>query len=90
MTYPITTLPPSPHDDRRKRMIKYSITMGVRMACLGLMFVVDGWSLVICAIGAIILPYFAVVVANVGKAPRPNTILRPGTIEPSDRHSEAS
>jgi hypothetical protein len=76
----ITSLPPSPEQERRRRMIKYSITMGIRVICLALMLIVQGWWLIIFATGAIILPYFAVVIANVGTAPRKQKILRPGTL----------
>ncbi len=77
----ITSLPASPQDERRNRMIKYSIAMGVRMVCIVLMLFVTGWWLVLCAIGAIVLPYFAVVVATVGIAPRGADVVRPGSVE---------
>ncbi|WP_440711282.1 DUF3099 domain-containing protein [Herbiconiux sp. YIM B11900] len=62
----LTSLPPSPDDERRKRMIKYLITMGIRIVCLVLMLFVKGWWLAVVAAGAILLPYFAVVLGNVG------------------------
>lgn len=62
----ITTLPPSPDDERRSRMRKYTIAMSVRMVCILLIFVVPGWWVWFFAIGAIVLPYIAVVLANVG------------------------
>ncbi|TFB76248.1 DUF3099 domain-containing protein [Cryobacterium glaciale] len=77
----ITSLPASPEVERRSRMIKYSIAMGVRVVCIVLMLFVNGWWLVLCAIGAIVLPYFAVVVANVKIAPRGAEVLRPGSVE---------
>lgn len=77
----ITALPKSPQDDRRARMTKYLIAMGVRLVCIGLCFVVQGWWLAVFAIGAIVLPYFAVVLANVGYK-EAGTVLRPGSIEP--------
>lgn len=61
----ITTLPRSPEDDRHARMIRYSITMGVRLVCIALCLVVQGWWLLLCAAGAIFLPYIAVILANV-------------------------
>ncbi|WP_066038803.1 DUF3099 domain-containing protein [Herbiconiux solani] len=75
----ITSLPKSPEDERRSRMIKYMITMSIRIVCLILMLFVKGWWLAIVAAGAILLPYFAVVVGNVGtswtsKAERPTAI----------------
>ena len=77
----ITSLPASPEVERRNRMIKYSIAMGIRIVCIVLMLFVQGWWLVLCAIGAIALPYFAVVVANVKVAPRGGEVLRPGSVE---------
>lgn len=60
----ISTVPVSPADDRRERMMKYSLAMGVRMVCIFACFFVQGWWLLIPALGAILLPYFAVIVAN--------------------------
>ncbi|MFT4219528.1 MAG: DUF3099 domain-containing protein [Microbacterium sp.] len=64
-----TSLPPSPRDDESTRFRKYMLTMGIRVACLILMVVVHpyGWYTWIFATGAIVLPYIAVVIANVGK-----------------------
>jgi hypothetical protein len=62
----ITTLPPSPEAERRARMIKYTIAMSIRVLCIFLMLFAQGWWLVVCAAGAIVLPYIAVVLANVG------------------------
>ena len=45
-------------------MIKYAVAMGIRMVCLVLIFVVDGWFKVIPIIGAVFLPWFAVIIAN--------------------------
>ncbi|MFF2274033.1 DUF3099 domain-containing protein [Agromyces sp. NPDC058136] len=76
----ITTLPPSPEAERRSRMIKYTIAMTIRVLCIVAMLFVDGWWLAVCAAGAIFLPYFAVVIANVGSPKRRNRVLRPGGI----------
>ena len=74
----ITTLPPSPEAERRARMIKYSIAMSIRVLCvIGLLFA-RGWWLAVFAAGAIFLPYFAVVLANVQGSGRQRTVLRPG------------
>ena len=62
-------------------MIKYSITMGIRVVCIVLMLFVQGWWLLVCALGAILLPYIAVVIANVHSDPRGATVYRPGAIE---------
>ncbi len=77
----VTSLPPSPTDDRRARMTKYLIAMGVRLVCIAMCFVVQGWWLLVFAIGAIVLPYFAVILANVGNETGA-TVVRPGSIVP--------
>jgi hypothetical protein len=76
----ITSLPPSPDADRRARMLKYTIAMSIRVVCLILMLVVDGWWLFVCAAGAICLPYVAVVLANVGAPRADSTMLQPGGV----------
>lgn len=48
----------------RKRMVKYALAMGIRMVCLILIFVVDGWFKIIAVAGAVFLPWIAVVIAN--------------------------
>ncbi|MEC5149649.1 DUF3099 domain-containing protein [Cryobacterium sp. GrIS_2_6] len=77
----ITSLPPSPEAERRARMIKYSVTMGIRMVCIILMLFVHGWWLLVCAAGAILLPYFAVIVANVHGNGAGTAVLRPGAVQ---------
>jgi hypothetical protein len=77
----ITELPLSPERDRRARMVRYSIAMGIRVICIALCLVTPGWWLLIPAAGAIFLPYVAVVVANNvhqtgSKVERPGTIAR--------------
>lgn len=69
-TQSITSLPRSPEDDRRGRMLRYSIAMGIRLLCIIACFFTPGWWLVIPAIGAIVLPYVAVVIANVSTSPQ--------------------
>ncbi|HSU47862.1 MAG TPA: DUF3099 domain-containing protein [Arthrobacter sp.] len=51
-------------EDMRQRMIKYAVAMGIRMVCLIMIFVVDGWFKVIAVAGAVFLPWIAVVIAN--------------------------
>lgn len=46
-------------------MIKYMITMAIRMVCIGLCLVAQGWWLLLCVAGAVFLPYIAVILANV-------------------------
>ena len=51
-------------EDMRERMIKYALAMGIRMVCLILIFVVDGWLKLVAVAGAVFLPWVAVVIAN--------------------------
>lgn len=53
-------------EEMRQRMIKYAIAMGIRMVCLILIFVVDGWFKILPAVGAVFLPWVAVIIANGG------------------------
>lgn len=78
----ITSLSSSPTDERRSRMIKYSVAMGLRLVCIAACFVTPGWWLLIPALGAIILPYFAVVVANTVAPPDGRSVERPGQLLP--------
>jgi hypothetical protein len=79
----ITSLPLSPDAERHSRMIKYSVAMGIRVLCLVSILFVPGWWAVIPALGAIFLPYFAVVIANVGSNPQAYEVERPGNIVPT-------
>ncbi|HAM25762.1 MAG TPA: DUF3099 domain-containing protein [Microbacteriaceae bacterium] len=76
----ITSLPRSPQDDRRSRMIQYLVAMGIRTVCIIACLFTPGWWLLLPAIGAVLLPYVAVVLANAKGAPA-SVVLRPGTIE---------
>jgi hypothetical protein len=80
----VTTMNRSPEAERNSRMIKYSVAMGIRLACIGACFLVSGWWLLIPALGAVLLPYFAVIVANsVTSKPSTASPLRPGTVSVS-------
>jgi hypothetical protein len=57
----------TPHsEEMRQRMIKYAVAMGIRMVCLILIFAVDGWFKLVPALGAVFLPWVAVIIANGG------------------------
>ena len=45
------------------------------------MLVAQGWWLLVCAIGAIVLPYVAVVIANTQVAAPQAPVRRPGGVE---------
>ncbi len=69
----------APADDRRARMLKYTLAMSIRMVCIVLLLFVQGWWLFVVAVGAIALPYLAVVLANVGARPAGH-VERPGGV----------
>ena len=76
----ITSLPPSPDEERRSRVVRYSIAMAVRLVCVVLCFFVHGWFLLIAVVAALVLPYFAVVIANTTSRGRGAAVERPGSI----------
>lgn len=76
----ITSLQTSPDDERRSRMIKYAAAMGVRMICIGACFVAPGWWMLLPAIGAVALPYFAVIAANTVVSRSGAAVERPGAL----------
>ncbi|MGN6272877.1 MAG: DUF3099 domain-containing protein [Protaetiibacter sp.] len=78
----VTELPLSPEAERRSRMLKYTVAMSVRVVCIALCLVVPGWWIAIPAVGAVFLPYFAVVIANNVQGRARSTVLRPGAIVP--------
>lgn len=78
-TQSITSLPAAPAADRGHRMLEYTIMMSIRVLCLISLLWVRGWWILIPAAGAVFLPYFAVVVANVARA-RPAAPERPGGV----------
>lgn len=78
----ITTADAALDDDMKSRIIKYSITMGIRTVCFVaayFAFVADLHILMwICVAGAVILPYPAVIFANAGRertTDEPSTLL---------------
>lgn len=59
-------------------MVKYAIAMGIRLVCFGLLFVVDGWWKIVPIVGAVFIPWFAVIIANGGSdtsVPEENALL---------------
>ena len=69
----VTQARPSLSDDISYRQRRYLLMMGIRAVCFVIavvMFVNHlGWLVVIPAVGAIVIPYFAVVFANGGREP---------------------
>lgn len=64
----VTSLPESPQVEGDHRVRRYAITMSIRIACFGLMVLVQpyGWYTWVFAAAAAVLPYIAVVFANAG------------------------
>ena len=77
--FSVTGLPASLEEDQTQRMHRYLVSMGIRTACFILAVVslavlhwtVIGWSLVV---GAAVLPYIAVVMANAARSPQSTTL----------------
>ncbi|MDG2497208.1 MAG: DUF3099 domain-containing protein [Aquiluna sp.] len=65
-----TSLSLSPDEERRSRMVKYTVAMSVRMVCIVLGVFTQGVFMWIFFALAIFLPYFAVVLANAQGAPK--------------------
>ena len=83
----VTSLPRSPQEDRHARMVKYTIAMTIRMVCILSCLFLQGWWLAVAAVGAVVLPYFAVILANVG-GNQGTAVERPGgVVVVSARHS---
>lgn len=78
-----TSLEMAPADDENLRIRNYLLTMGVRLACMILCAVVVpyGWHTAVFAVGAIFLPYIAVVIANAASGRRVETAVRPETAQ---------
>jgi len=73
VVHTVTSAPTSTTDDQDQRIKRYLTMMGIRVVCFGLVFVTSGWMRWAAIIGAVGIPYFAVVVAN---AVRPSQVGR--------------
>jgi len=71
----ITTVSESPEDERKSRMLKYTLAMTIRVICIVVAIFVEGWLMWLAFAGAIFLPYFAVVLAN-AQGPKSGEISR--------------
>jgi predicted tellurium resistance membrane protein TerC len=80
-----TSLPPSPDEERRTRMIRYTTAMLIRFVCIALVFVIPGWWRLLPAIGAIVLPYIAVVLANTAAHGSTAPVVSTGALVPLPR-----
>lgn len=76
----ITDLPPSPAEEQAGRVRRYAITMGIRTLCVIACVFTPGWWLLVPALGAVFLPYVAVVLANAATRRYGPPVERPGGI----------
>jgi Protein of unknown function (DUF3099) len=78
--FQITGAPRALSDDVRDRQRRYLISMGIRTACFVLAIVASGWLRWALLVGALVLPYVAVVIANAGRerVETPPTLLDDG------------
>ncbi|MBU6146756.1 MAG: DUF3099 domain-containing protein [Actinomycetales bacterium] len=65
--FAITTAAPSLGDDQAARTRRYLVSMGIRVGCFIGAILADGWLRWALVVGAIVLPYIAVVIANAGR-----------------------
>ena len=63
-------------------MIKYTVAMSIRTICVISLVFLSGWWMAVALVGAIVLPYIAVVIANVSMKPATVGAARPGAIVP--------
>lgn len=84
-SYRVTSVGMTPLEDRAKRMRFYFVAMSMRVACIASLFFVRGWWVLLAGIGAVVLPYLAVMIANAAsnlpdekpERPAPREILGP-------------
>ncbi|TDD96403.1 DUF3099 domain-containing protein [Jiangella asiatica] len=70
----VTTAAAGRSNDVASRQRRYLIMMGIRIACLPLAVVTQGWLRWVFILGAVVLPYVAVVIANATHQPRGSTL----------------
>ncbi|MFY8050250.1 MAG: DUF3099 domain-containing protein [Aquiluna sp.] len=89
----VTSLDLSPEQERKQRMIRYTIAMSIRTLCIILGVISTGILMWVFFALAIFLPYFAVVLANAqgGKSSKQSDRLAPKvTIKASDMKIDES
>jgi hypothetical protein len=96
----LTSLDQSPEAERKSRMIKYTVAMTIRVICIVLAMLVQGWLMWVFFAGAIFLPYFAVVLANatgpgskdnnLNKAVAPTLVIKASAFTEASSKKEAS
>lgn len=72
--YRVTTAQTALSEEQSARVRRYLISMGIRTVCfLGAVFT-EGWVRWALIVGAVILPYMAVIMANAGRENDPFTL----------------
>lgn len=78
----ITSAQPGHSDDLHRRQMRYLISMGIRTACFVGAVIASGPTRWVLVAGAVLLPYFAVVLANTASM-RKTTSAQPYLPEPA-------
>lgn len=89
----VTSLDLSPEQERKQRMVRYTIAMSIRTLCIILGVISTGILMWVFFALAIFLPYFAVVLANAqgGKSSKQSDRLAPKiTIKATDMKIDES
>ena len=68
--FSVTSAKPSLTDDQGARNRQYLVSMSIRVACFLGAVAVEGWLRWTLFVGAVVLPWFAVVIANAGREER--------------------
>lgn len=78
----ITTASSALADDVAQRMRRYLIQMSIRVLCLIGAVTIHHWTRWLLLVGAVVLPYIAVLLANAGRvrATDPGTFLGPAAL----------
>jgi hypothetical protein len=71
----VTTARPSHSDDIDARQKRYLLIMAIRIACIPPAIIVEGWLRWAFILGAVVLPYIAVVVANAARRSEPGMLV---------------
>jgi Protein of unknown function (DUF3099) len=71
----VTTARPGHSSDIDARQRRYLLIMAIRIACIPPAIMVDGWLRWAFILGAVVLPYIAVVVANAARRNEPGMLV---------------
>lgn len=86
VVYTVTTAAERPDLDVSARTRRYVLTMTIRTVCFVLAIVTHGWVRWACFVGACVLPYVAVVLANARRPQIPGQVEDP--VVPPSRQLE--